>query len=89
MKVYQTLGFEKTVKKLFPNQKKILDKAIREILENPLIGQQKKGDLRTFRVYKFNMLGSQVLFAYLFNEEEPSITAVKLGAHENFYRDLK
>ncbi|WP_175354383.1 type II toxin-antitoxin system RelE/ParE family toxin, partial [Vibrio breoganii] len=54
--VLQTPSFKKTVKKLHKNQKLDLDKAIRELLEDPYLGEQKKGDLAFLRVYKFKMV---------------------------------
>ncbi|MEI8295367.1 MAG: type II toxin-antitoxin system RelE/ParE family toxin [Alphaproteobacteria bacterium] len=89
MKIYQTREFDKAVKRIFPNQKKCLDEAVSAVADNPLIGQQKKGDLSMVRVYKFRLLNDPMLLAYSCNAEEPSITLLKLGAHENFYRDLR
>lgn len=89
MKIKQTLSFEKSTKKLHWNQKKELDMAVKAILENPEIGQVKKGDLADVRVLKFKMLKSLTLLAYLWKEEEDEVTLLKLGVHENFYRDLK
>ena len=44
-KILQTLSFKKVVKKLHPNEKKELDTAVQNIIENPFIGEQKCGDL--------------------------------------------
>lgn len=88
MKIEQTLNFKKSAKKLHPNQRKDLDAAVREINQNPFIGEQKKGDLSDVRVYKFKMNKFLTLLAYSFDESSLKITLLKLGSHENFYRDL-
>ena len=45
MVILQSARFGRSVKKLHPNQKKLLDKAIRKISLQPKIGQAKVGDL--------------------------------------------
>lgn len=45
MKILQTPTFGKYVKKIHKNQKKSLEQAIKKIVENPNIGEMKKGDL--------------------------------------------
>lgn len=89
MQVLQTPRFSKQLKKLKPNQKKVLNKAVRTVIENPLIGVQKRGDLDYLRVYKFIMLKQQVLLAYSYDEGRVIIKLLGMGAHENFYRELK
>lgn len=89
MRVEQTLSFQKTVKKWHRNQKLELDKAIRDILKNPQIGQQKKGDLAEIRVHKFKMNTLLTLLAYTWEPSVRRIVLLKLGSHENFYRDLR
>ncbi|GHT84115.1 hypothetical protein FACS1894137_06760 [Spirochaetia bacterium] len=66
-----------------------MDKAIKELTTNPLLGELKKGDLGSVRVYKFPMVHQQTLPAYLYDEIKPSLTFIAIGSHENFYRDLK
>lgn len=89
IKVNQTRSFKSKVKKLHQNQKTALDKAIRQIIDDPSIGQLKKGDLSDVRVYKFKMLDQLILLAYLHNTNEKTITLLALGIHENFYSSLK
>ena len=50
-KVLQTRTFANNKKKLHKNQIKELDVAVREILENPEIGEHKKGDLEMGRAH--------------------------------------
>lgn len=87
IKVFQTNLFSKKIKKLSKKQKQDLDKAIREIIDDPIIGEEKKGDLLGVFVYKFKSSTQQLLLAYEWDEE--SRTLLMIGVHENFYRDLK
>lgn len=87
MKLLFTLSAKKTFKKLPSNQQQLIKQAITEILANPLIGELKKGDLDTVRVYKFHMVNMLTLIAYENNQD--SILILKIGSHENFYQKLK
>lgn len=87
--VLQTPSFKKAIKKLKPNQKKELDSAIKEIMANPALGEQKKGDLSFLRVYKFKMNKQLTLLGYSFNDGTLTLELMALGSHENFYRDIK
>jgi len=88
MKIYQSRSFEKKVKKLNHKEKLELDNEIREIVQNPSVGSEKKGDSRGIFVYKFNLQNQLYLLAYRVIKEE-SIELIMLGPHENYYRDLK
>ncbi len=87
MKVKQTPFFSKIKKKLHSNQISDLDNAIKKIIQNPEIGEQKKGDLNPVFVYKFKMNKQEALLAYTFQNDFLILLAI--GASENFYRDLK
>ncbi len=89
MEVLQTNSFKKAVKKLHINQKKDLDKAVKEIVNNPQIGETKAGDLLGISVYKFKIVKQLTLLAYKYEDEKVTLTLLALGSHENFYRDLK
>ena len=54
--VLQEREFKVAYKKLHPNQKKAVNAAILEIVDNPLIGVEKKGDLKGVFVHKFKCL---------------------------------
>ncbi len=86
--VLQTPTFKKAVKKLKPNQKKDLDLAIRDLMANPNIGEQKKGDLTFLRVHKFKMNKQLTLLGYSFDDGALVLELMALGSHENFYRDI-
>jgi len=89
MQVIQYPAFERVVKKLHPNAKKDLDKAIKTLNLNPNAGDLKKGDLNGIRVFKFKMVQQLTLLAYKFNEAEKTLVFLALGSHENYYKDLK
>ncbi len=89
MQILQTTTFKRAVKKLHKNQKEDLDKAIRLIVDNPGIGEEKAGDLSGVSVYKFKMAKQLTLLAYTFEDRTITLTLLALGSHENFYRDLK
>ena len=89
MIVQQTTNFKNIVKKLHNNQKKELDLPVKMIIDNPDIGSKKVGDLSNVKVYKFKMVKQLTLLAYIYNQDLQEITFLYIGAHENFYRDLK
>ena len=89
MHIIQTHKFKRTIKKLKPNQKKLLDKAIKIIINTPDIGDEKIGDLIGVRVYKFTMINQLTLLAYIYEIDTITLTLLDLGSHKNFYRDLK
>ena len=89
MQILQTNLFKKAVKKLHANQKQALNQAVTAIIANPLLGQQKLGDLAGVRVYKFSMVNQLILLAYNFDGERIVLTLLAVGTHENFYRSLK
>ena len=83
----QKLAFKLTYKKLHANQRDAVHQAIRVVLADPAVGQEKKGDLAGVFVYKFDCVNQQFLLAYQSNASKRVLLA--LGPHENFYRDLK
>ena len=89
MQVIQTKRFERVYKKLHKNQLSDVNRSIKEIIENPQIGEQKKGDLAEIMVYKFKMVNQLTLLAYSYDNEKIILTFIALGTHENFYRDIK
>jgi mRNA interferase RelE/StbE len=87
MKIYQSRSIEKKVKKFGEKEKYELDNEIKQILQNPLIGTEKKGDLRGVFVHKLNLQNQLYLLACRFIKEE-SLELLMIGPHENYYRDL-
>jgi hypothetical protein len=87
MKIIQSRSFERKVKKFTKREKSKLDEQVRRIMDIPLIGSEKKGDLRGVYVHKFKIQTVQYLMAYRFVSEDFEL--VMIGPHENYYRDLK
>ena len=85
--VSQSPFFERKKKRLTREEIVVLDDEIRRICEAPEIGETKKGDLTGVSMHKFKVRDRLFLLAYEFDEKE--ILLLALGAHENFYRDLK
>ncbi len=87
MKVIQSPSFSRRVKIFHKDQKKSLDYHIKKLLENPKIGEGKKGDLEGVLVYKFKLKPQQYLLAYRIKKN--TLELIMIGPHENYYRDLK
>jgi len=87
MEIYQSLSFERKIKKLTPKEKVELDNEIRKIIQNPSIGQEKKGDLKGIFVHKFKIKTTQFLLAYRLVSD--GLELIMIGVHENYYKDLK
>lgn len=87
MKIYQSRLFEKKVKKLSKAEKEALDREVKNIAENPNIGEEKKGDLRGVFVHKFKLKTNYFLLAY--RKADKDLELAMIGSHENYYRDLK
>ncbi len=87
VRIKQANGFVRVYKKLHNNQKDAVDQAIGEIVIDPTIGEAKKGDLVGVHVYKFDCVNQLFLLAYEYDQKTRVLLLV--GAHENFYRNLK
>ncbi len=87
MRIYQSRTFENKVKKLSKQEKELLDDEIKKIAENPLIGEEKKGDLKSVYVHKFKIKSLQYLLSYRMIRAD--IELIMIGPHENYYKELK
>lgn len=87
MRIYQSRTFENKVKRLSKHEKELLDDEIKKIAENPLIGEDKKGDLKTVYVHKFKIKSLQYLLSY--RKIKSDIELIMIGPHENYYKELK
>jgi mRNA-degrading endonuclease RelE of RelBE toxin-antitoxin system len=87
MRILQSRSFEKRVKKLTRQEKKIVDNHVQKLAGDPTIGIEKKGDLRGVFIYKFKMRKIQFLLSYRYLGKD--LELIMLGQHENYYRDLK
>ena len=88
MRIFVTPTFDRAAKKLHRLQKDELDAAVKTVASDVLIGEEKVGDLAGIRVYKFRMCNQLCLLSYRVMDVD-SIKLLTVGAHENFYRDLK
>ena len=87
IRVLQANAFLRAYKKLRNNQKDAVDRAVADIVRDPGLGEAKKGDLSGVYVHKFECVNQLFLLAY---EYDPATRVLLLvGAHENFYRNLK
>lgn len=87
MKIIQSRSFKNYVKKLNSNEKSILDSAIKKIIKNPELGNEKKGDLTGVFIHKFKIKSTQYLISYRFSIYV--LELIMLGPHENYYKSLK
>jgi mRNA-degrading endonuclease RelE of RelBE toxin-antitoxin system len=87
METFYKPPFRKFVKKQARPLQLSIEDEIEKILENPALGETKKGDLQGFRVHKFPFKKQRLLIAYkvLVNE----ILFYMVEPRENFYRNLK
>ena len=81
-------SFQRKAKKIDEPVRRELNKAIKSIAKDPLIGEPKIGDLKGCFVYKFKIGSDEMLIAYR-NVSEDCVKLLFFGPHENFYRDLK
>lgn len=87
MKIIQSRSFAQHVKKFGKQEKMMLDEQVLKIVENPSVGEEKKGDLRGVFVHKFKIKNTQYLLSYRFTGD--NLELIMIGTHENYYRDLK
>ena len=88
MELLLTSTFARQLKKLHKNEKDSLDKALQQLMRNPLLGEAKKSDLEGIYVLKFTVNRQEWLVAYRLLTRD-SLKLLLLGPHENFYRSLK
>jgi hypothetical protein len=79
--------FRKFVKKQTRPFQLAIEDEVEQVVQNPLSGESKKGDLVGFQIHKFFYHKQQFLMSYVI--ESGSLTFFTVGSHENFYRELK
>ena len=79
--------FRNFVKKQTRPLQLAVEDEIERIVEDPVIGESKLGDLQGIQVHKFKFQRQSFLIAY--RVAGPDIIFYSIGTHENFYRDLK
>jgi len=80
-------AFRKFVKKQNRAFQLAIEDEVYEVLSTPRAGEQKKGDLAGLIVHKFKFHGQEYLVAYTI--EAQGVVFYMIGAHENFYREIK
>ena len=85
--VFQSVAFARSYKKLHHNRRLDVDAAVEKIVQNPMVGEPKRGDLAGTYVYKFKSQTQLMLLAYEFDPQTRHL--LLLGSHENFYEQLK
>jgi hypothetical protein len=87
MNVLYKSAFRKFVKKQSRSFQLAIEDETGKIIDNPAIGEAKKGDLAGFRVHKFKFQKQEYLIAY--KPEGKGIIFYMIETHENFYRNFK
>ncbi len=89
IEVFEARRFTKALSKLPEKHLVTVEDEIEKIIDNPELGQQKKGDLSHLRVHKFKVNKQELLLGYSWIDNELKLYLLSLGSHENFYTDLK
>jgi len=89
IEVFETPIFRKCLKKLSDQDVGVVEDEIDRVIENPELGEQKKGNLGYLRVHKFLLNKRQVLLGYSWIEEKLELHLLNVGPHENFYKQAK
>lgn len=84
-----TPSFLRRKKRASEALRRAIDMAARIVLENPLVGEVKKGGLRGVRVHKFSHERLTYILAYRVQTQGRQVQFLAVGPHENFYRDLQ
>ena len=73
------------------NLKKLFEDAIKNIAENPEVGQVKTGDLSGIYAYGFNYnkIAYRIAYKVEVNDDGTLTIIIMAGVHENFYKKLK
>jgi len=72
--------------------KQVLDEAVKAVASEPLLGEEKRGDLAGMFVHKFKLNNHETLLAYELRPDKSKpaeIVLLAVGPHENFYTQLK
>lgn len=88
MKVLQSRSFARSIRKFRKQEKIILDQQVHAIVNDPSIGQEKRGELKGVFVHKFKIHTTQYLLSYRLRDSK-TLELIMIGPHENYYRDLE
>ncbi|MBI3753235.1 MAG: type II toxin-antitoxin system RelE/ParE family toxin [Deltaproteobacteria bacterium] len=85
MKVYETSKFKRLREKLRSDlEKEALNKAIREIAENPFDSKKLKGEFKDLRRHKYSAQGQERRL--IFKAEGNTIYLLSFGPREGIYK---
>lgn len=87
--VFESRRFSKSISKLPDDVLSVIEDEIERIIEDPEIGEQKKGDLGFLRVHKFQLNNQLTLLGYSWMENRLELYLLSIGPHENFYQEQK
>jgi mRNA-degrading endonuclease RelE of RelBE toxin-antitoxin system len=90
--VLTTPSFTRAAKKLHAKDKKVVDQAVKDVADDPTIGEEKRGDLLGVFVHKFKLNNQETLLAYGLKPDKlkpEEVVLLAVGPHENFYAQLK
>ena len=85
-------SFARIAKKMHGKDKLVLDQAVKAVASEPLLGEEKRGDLSGVFVYKFKLNNQETLLAYELSPDKTkpeTVVLLGVGPHENFYKTLK
>lgn len=85
----QSRRFAQAYRKLHDKVAADVDAATDVVTKAPAVGERKQGDLADLLVYKFRSQNQLFLLGYTVDDAVRLVYLEALGAHENFYRDLK
>ncbi|MBD2810850.1 type II toxin-antitoxin system RelE/ParE family toxin [Xenorhabdus sp. Vera] len=89
LQVYETRRFAKALSKLPENLLSVVEDEIEKIIDNPEIGELKKGDFAFLQVHKFLLNSRLALMGYCWKEEKIELYLLDIEPHENFYQEQK
>lgn len=70
-------------------KKKFTDAIFDTIANDPYMGSEKHGDLRSYFTYGFKYDRVDYRIAYTINDNDEIVIVVLAGSHEKFYESLK
>ena len=89
IEVFETPVFKNALKRLSDQDAVVVEDEVDQIISNPEIGEQKKGDLNYLWVHKFILNRQQVLLGYNWDEGRLELYLLNIAPHENFYKQAK
>jgi mRNA-degrading endonuclease RelE of RelBE toxin-antitoxin system len=87
MAIYFKSAFRNFLKKQNRPFQLVIRDEVEKVVDDPALGESKKGDLANLMVHKFRFKRQEYLIGYRLEEED--VIFYMIGTHENFYRDLK